>query len=134
MEMATIVTSDTRTILITPYDPSTISDIVKSIQEANVGLTPVSDGDVIRISIPQMSTEQRQEFVKLARTKLEGGRIMIRQVRQEAMKDLKKAEEDSLVSEDEKKVGEKKIQELTDEIIAEIDTIGNKKEQELLQV
>jgi len=134
MEMATIAVPDAKTITIAPFDPSTVSDIVKGIQSAGSGLTPVSDGEIIRITIPQMSQEQREEYVKLAKTKLEGGRIMIRQVRQEAMKDLKKGEDDGLITEDQEKVGEKQIQQLTDEMIAEIDSLGEKKEAELMQV
>jgi ribosome recycling factor len=134
MEMATITTSDSKTIVITPYDPSQIGDLVKGIQEANTGLTPVEDGECVRISIPLLSEERRLEYIKLAKTKLEAGRVMIRQVRQEAMKDLKKAEADNTITEDDQKHGEKMIQELTDEMIAEIDSLGDKKEQELLQV
>ncbi len=133
-EMATIGVPDAKTILITPYDPSVLQDIVKSIQSADTGLNPVSEGEMIRITIPPMSQEQREEYIKLARTKLEGGRIMIRQIRQEAMKDLKKETEAATISEDQQKVGEKKIQELTDEMISEIDNIGEKKETELTQI
>jgi ribosome recycling factor len=134
MEMATINTPDAKTIVITPYDPVTREDLIKGIQAGSANLTPVSDGDVLRITIPSMSQEQREEYIKLARTKLEGGRIMVRQVRQEAMKDLKRELDEKLISEDQEKVGEKKVQELTDEMIGEIDNTGERKEQELLQV
>jgi len=134
MEMATIGVPDAKTIMITPYDPSAAQDIVKSIQAEHTGLNPVSDGDIIRITVPPMSQEQREEYIKLARTKLEGGRIMIRQIRQEAMKDLKRESETATISEDQQKVGEKKVQELTDEMISEIDSLGEKKETELMQV
>lgn len=134
MEMATINTPDAKTIVITPYDPTTKEDIIKGIQTGSSNLSPVSDGDVIRITIPAMSQEQREEYIKLAHTKLEGGRIMIRQVRQESMKDLKRELDGKTISEDQEKVGEKKVQELTDEMIGEIDGIGERKEQELLQV
>lgn len=134
VEMATISVPDAKTIVITPYDPSTREDLIRGIQSGSSNLTPVSDGDVIRITIPPMSQEQREEYIKLAKTKLEGGRIMIRQIRQEAMKDLKRELEENLISEDQEKVGEKKVQELTDEMISEIDGMGEKKEQELLQI
>lgn len=134
LELATITTMDAKTIVISPYDPSIITDVEKGILEANTGLTPVIDGEIIRITIPPLSQERRQEYLKLARAKLEGGRIMIRQVRQEAMHRLKKLVDDKEISEDEKKHGEKKVQELTDEMIAEIDGLGERKEQELLQV
>jgi len=134
LEMATITTSDTRTLLIAPYDPSQITEIERSILEANVGLTPVIDGEHIRITIPSLSEERRREYIKLAKTKLEGGRIMVRQVRAEAMRDLKRLEADKTISEDEQEHGERLVQEQTDEMIAEINTLGEKKEQELLQV
>ena len=89
-EMATITIQDAKILLIAPYDPSEVSDIAKSIQEANVGLNPVAEGEVIRIAIPALSEERRREYIKLAHTKLEAGRIMVRQVRQEAMKVLKR--------------------------------------------
>lgn len=128
MELATITTADAKTLIIAPFDPSIIAEIERGLIAANTGLTPVVDGEIIRISLPPLSEERRQEYMKLARTKLEGGRIMVRQVRAEAMKDLKD------FPEDERKHGEKVIQELTDEMIAEIDTMGERKEAELLQV
>ena len=134
MELATITTMDAKTIVISPYDPSIIAEIEKGIHEANAGLTPVVDGEIIRISIPPLSEERRLEYIKLARAKLESGRIMIRQVRHEAMRDLKKAEDENTITEDDRKHGEKKVQELTDEVIADIDNLEARKEQELLQV
>ncbi len=134
MEMATITTMDAKTIVIAPYDPSVIADIEHGIQESNRGLSPVVDGEIIRITIPPLSEERRQEYIKLARTKLEAGRIMIRQVRHEAMRDLKKEVDGKTISEDQDKHAQKQVQEMTDEMIAEIDTIGEKKEAELLQV
>jgi ribosome recycling factor len=134
LEMATITTQDHKTLLISPYDPSQIGELEKGILQAKTGLTPVVDGEILRISIPSLSEERRLEYIKLAKAKLEAGRIMIRQVRQEAMKDLKSAENDNTITEDQRKHGEKLVQELTDEMIAEIDSLGEKKEQELMQV
>jgi len=134
MEMATITTPDSKSILITPFDPTTVTDIVKGIQESHAGLQPVSDGDVIRVSIPPLSEEQRKEYLKLANAKLEAGRIMIRQVRQESMKDLKRIKDEKIIGEDEEKVGEKKVQELTDSMVKELDEIQKRKEEELMQV
>ena len=95
----------------------------------STGLTPVVDREIIRVVIPMLSEERRLEYIKLAKAKLEGGKVMVRQIRGDAMKELKK-----LANEDEEKHGEKLVQELTDEMIAEIDTMGAKKEAELLQV
>jgi ribosome recycling factor len=128
-EMGTITTMDSKTLVISPYDISTIGEIEKGIMAASTGLTPVVDREIIRITIPLLSEERRLEYIKLAKAKLEGGKVMVRQIRGEAMKELKK-----LLSEDEQKHGERLVQELTDEMIAEIDTVGQKKEAELLQV
>ena len=130
LELATISTSDPQTILITPFDQSIIGEINKGIMEANVGLTPVIDGVNIRISIPLLSEERRQQLVLLVNQKLEGGRIQVRQVRHEAMNELKKAE----MTEDEVARLEKEIQKLTDETIVQIDSLGKKKEEELMAI
>lgn len=134
MELATTAAMDAKTLVISPFDPSIIAEIEKGLFEANIGLTPVVDGDIIRITIPSLTQERRAEYLRLAKAKLEGGRIMIRQIRQEAMKDIRKLEADNTISEDERKHGEKLVQELTDEIIAEIDGLGERKEAELMQV
>jgi ribosome recycling factor len=133
-EMATITTMDSKTIVISPYDISTIGEIEKGILVGSSGLTPVVDREIIRITIPMLSEERRLEYIKLAKAKLEGGRVMVRQIRADAMRELKKGEEAKTIFEDERKHGEKLVQELTDEMVAEIDTMGQKKEAELLQV
>lgn len=134
MELATITTVDAKTLVIAPFDPTIIAEIEKGLLESRSGFTPVVDGDVIRISIPPLSQERREEYVKLARTKLEGGRIMVRQARHEAMRKLKLAVDNNEIGEDEQSHGEKLVQELTDEMIAEIDAMGERKEQELMQI
>lgn len=133
-EIATITTSDTKSLLIHPFDPATQEEIIKGIFEANVGLSPVAEGSDIRISIPPLSAERRQEYLRLARAKLEAGRILIRQVRHDEMMDLKRDFESKSVTEDDKIRAEKTIQELTDEMIAELDHLGEMKERELLQI
>lgn len=134
MELATIGTSDPHTLLITPYDGSIIGEIQKGILEANVGLNPVIDGQVIRISIPPLSEERRQELIHLMRQKLENGRIMVRQVRHEAMLEIKKQYNDKVISEDEMARLEKEAQKATDEVMAQIEGMGKKKEEELMQI
>lgn len=133
-ELATISTIDSRTLLITPFDPSIAEEINRGIQMANVGLTPILEGETIRISIPSLSEERRQEYLKLAKQKLEAGRIMIRQLRHELMSHLKNALEAKEISEDDHARWEKEMQEMTDKFIAEIDELGRKKEEELLRV
>lgn len=134
MELSTITTMDAKTIVISPYDPSIIAEIAKGLEAANTGLSPHADGEIIRITIPPLSEERRQEYIKLAKVKLEAGKVMVRGVRHDAMKEISKTEADGNLSEDEKKLAEKKVQELTDEMIAELETMGMKKDAELLQV
>ena len=134
MELATIGSSDPQTLVVTPFDNSITSEIQKGIAESNVGLNPVIDGQLIRISVPRLSEERRQELIHLMKQKLENGRIMMRQVRHEAMSDIKKGQNDKSISEDEAGRMEKEVQKLTDELMAEIEGMGKKKEEELLQI
>jgi len=134
MELATISTVDSKTLVISPYDPSILAEIERGIAAANVGLNPVVDGEILRITIPPLSEERSQDYIKLARVKLEAGKVMVRGVRHDAMKELDGAMASKDVGEDEKKAGEKKVQELTDEMIAELEAMEAKKEAELMQV
>lgn len=134
MELATITTMDAKTIVISPYDTTIISEIEKSLLEANIGMTPIVDGEIIRISIPPLTEERRKEYIKLAKAKIEAGKIMIRQIRQDMMQHLKKMEDDNTIDEDQKKLGEKHIQEITDTHVHELEQLGIKKEEELIQV
>lgn len=131
MELATIGAPDVQTLQITPFDQSTIHEISKGIQEANTGLNPVVDSPVIRISIPPLSQERREELIHLMRQKLENGKVMIRQARQDAMNEVKKADD---LSEDDEHRLEKEIQRVTDEFMSQIEAMGKQKESELLQM
>lgn len=134
MEIGTITAQDSKTLVIAPYDPSIISEIERGIAAANIGINPIVDGEILRINIPPLSEERRQEYIKLAKAKLEAGKVMIRGVRHDSMKEIGKLVDASDIGEDEQKAGEKKVQELTDEMIAELDTMEEKKEAELLQI
>lgn len=134
LELATIASIDQHTLTITPYDNATIEEIRKGIMEANTGLTPIIDGPLIRISIPQLSEERRQQLIQLMKQKLENGRIMVRQSRHESMDAIKKQLTEKEISEDDAQRLEKEVQKVTDETTAEIEAMGKKKEQELLQI
>jgi ribosome recycling factor len=133
-ELATISAPDTQTILIDPWDKSIIGEIRQGILAANIGMNPSMDGEVIRISLPPLTTEDREKYVKLLSVKLENTRIMIRQIRGDVMHDIKKSFEAKELSEDEKFAQEKKLQEITDEFVGKVNGIGEKKKQELLQI
>ena len=131
MELATIGVVDSKTLIITPFDPSIINEIQKGIEAANAGFTPVVDSMVIRISIPPLSQERREELIKAMKHKLENGKVMVRQARHEAMIDIKKEFEGR---EDDVKRLEKEVQRIIDETMETIDSYGVQKEQELMQI
>lgn len=134
LELATIGSLDPQTLVVTPFDPSIIGEIQKGIEVANVGLNPVIDNQLIRISIPPLSQERREELVSLVHQKLEGGRIQVRQVRHEAMEEIKKQFNNKQIGEDDVLRLEKEVQKLTDDTISQIDGFGKKKEEELMTV
>lgn len=134
IELATVVVSDSQTLLLTPYDQSIIHEIEKGIQEANVGLNPVVDGQVVRISVPSLSEERRQELIKLMKHKLENGRVMVRQSRHETMSDIKKSHADKQISDDDMLRMEKETQRVIDDAMETIEGMGKRKEDELLQI
>lgn len=131
MELATIGALDAQTLVITPFDVSIINEIQKGIEAANAGFTPSVDGNLIRISIPPLSQERREELIKAMRQKLENGKIMVRQVRHEAMENIKKEFEGQ---EDEISRSEKEVQKIVDDTVETIENWGKQKEQELMQI
>ncbi len=134
LELAGITCPDPSQIVISPWDKSIIGDIRKGIEAANIGMNPSIDGEIIRITMPPMTTEDRGRYVKILSTKLEGGKVMIRQIRGDEMHEIKKKFEAKEISEDEKFGQEKRLQELTDEYIGKIEGMGERKKSELLQV
>ncbi len=131
VELASITASDAQNLIATPFDPdSTGAAIVKAIENAGMGFTPVVNENVVRVIIPPLSQERREEFAKLASIKVEGGKVMVRQIRHEAMEEVEKMG----VDEDTQNRLEKEIQNLTGKYTAEIETLGKQKEEELRQV
>jgi ribosome recycling factor len=133
-ELGSITTPEPRQLVITPWDVGALQPIEKAIQKANIGLSPAVQGKLIRISFPELSTERRQEFVKMCKKMSEDGRVAIRHVRREAMDLFKKHAHDSGVTEDAKKQAEKDLQKLTDDYIGKIDAHLAHKEKEIMTV
>jgi ribosome recycling factor len=133
-ELAGITTPEPRTLTIQPWDATSLHPIEKAIQKSNLGLTPTVQGKAIRIFFPELSTERRQEFVKVIRKMAEDGRVAIRHVRRDVMEQLKKHGHDSGTTEDEKEHAEKELQKLTDDYIAKIDGHLAHKEKEIMTV
>jgi ribosome recycling factor len=134
LELGGITATDPTQIVISPWDKSIIGDIRKGIEAANIGLNPSIDGEVIRIVVPALTTEDRERYVKLLSAKLESGRVIIRQIRADAMHEIKKKFEAKEITEDEKFGQEKSLQELTDQFVSRIEEMGEKKKAELLQI
>lgn len=133
-ELATIHVQDASTVVITPFDHSVIGDIERGISDSQMGLGISVDGSIIRITVPPLTQERREEFVKLIHKKAENGKIMIRQARAESNDEIGKMKKDNTITEDDEKRLEKEVQKLTDEYVEKIDEIEKMKEQELMTV
>ncbi|MFC1991820.1 ribosome recycling factor [Chloroflexota bacterium] len=133
-QLAGISVPDARLLVIQPWDPGIIRSIEKAILTSDLGLNPSSDGKIIRISIPPLSEERRQELIKVVRKRAEDRKIILRNLRREAMDDLKELEKSKDISQDEHKRALTQLQKLTDGFIAETEQIGRAKEAELMQV
>ena len=132
-QVATIAIPEARSVIITPFDKSLITEIEKAIQMADLGLNPSNDGKVIRISIPALTADRRKELVKQAKTVAENSRTAIRNIRRDGNDDLKKQQKDGTLTEDGLKTETDKLQKLTDKYIDEINKIYDAKEKDILQ-
>ncbi|MBD0334107.1 MAG: ribosome recycling factor [Cyanobacteria bacterium Co-bin13] len=133
-QLANISAPEASTLLIQPYDRSTLSPIEKAISLSDVGLTPNNDGQVIRLNIPPLTSERRQEFVKIAHKYAEEGRVSIRNIRRDGMDFAKKQEKSGDMSEDESRDLQDTIQKLTDKYIAKVDEALATKEKDITTV
>jgi ribosome recycling factor len=133
-QLATFSVPEPRQILIKPFDAASIKDIEKAIQVSDLGLTPSNDGKAIRLTLPPLTQERRQELVRVVAGRVEEGRIAIRNIRRDTIKDLREFEEEKMISEDDLKRGEEDIQKLTDKYIEEMNEVGKRKEEEILEV
>ncbi len=131
-QIAGIAVPEPRLLVVQPWDKSAIGQIEKAIRKAGLGLNPMSDGNVIRIPIPALSEERRKELIKLVRRLAEEARIAIRNVRRDGIEKIKAMEKNKEITEDDRINAEKKIQEITDEHIEEINDILKIKEEEIL--
>ena len=129
--LANISTPDATTIMIQPFDMSSLSDLERAISMSDLGLTPNNDGKIIRLNIPPLTAERRQEFVKLAGKYSEEGKVAIRNIRRDAIDKVRKQEKNSDISEDESRDLQDEIQKITNKYTAKIDDIFKAKEKEL---
>ena len=133
-QLATINVPEPRMLTVQPFDPSSIKEIERAIQESELGLTPSNDGKVIRLPIPQLTEERRKELVKIVRQIAEDGKIAVRNVRRDVLKHLEELVKNGEVGDDEERRGEAQVQKLTDEHVGSIDELIRHKESEIMEV
>lgn len=133
-QLATLSAPEPRLLTVTPYDKTAMKAIEKAIRDSDLGLNPSNDGNVMRLSVPELTEERRKDLVKMARHIAEEGRVGIRNVRRDVMQDLRELKNDGELGADEEKRAEGELQKLTDERIAELDALLKTKEAEILEV
>jgi ribosome recycling factor len=133
-QLATITAPEPRLLVLQPWDKTLVKEIQKAIAASNLGLNPSSDGQVLRIVIPELTQERRLELAKVVRKAAEDGRIAVRNVRRDVIEEVRKAEKAKQISEDDSRREQQEIQKVTDEYIARIDELLAEKEQELMTV
>ncbi|MBP7583261.1 MAG: ribosome recycling factor [Spirochaetes bacterium] len=133
-QLATISCPEPRLVVIQPWDRSNLQEIEKAILKSDLSVNPNSDGNLIRIQIPELTEERRKEYVKLARQKAEESRVAVRNVRRDGNDMIKELEKDGEISEDESKGATARIQKLTDKFIDEVQTLTNNKEKEITSI
>lgn len=133
-QMAAVSVPEPRMLVIQPWDASTLADIEKAINIADIGINPQNDGKVIRLNFPQLTEEDRKVLVKDVSKRAEEAKVAVRNVRRDSMDDIKKLKKDNAITEDDQKDGEKELQNITDKYIKQIDEMEKKKEEEILSI
>jgi len=133
-QLASVGVPEPRMLLIRPFDPSNTKEIERAILASDLGLTPNSDGKTIRLHLPPLTEERREELARIVGHRVEEARVAIRNVRRDSLKEMREFEDEDLISKDDRTRGEKEIQKYTDEYIEEIDQIGERKEKEIREV
>ncbi|MCL7453164.1 MAG: ribosome recycling factor [Anaerolineae bacterium] len=134
IQLASIAVPEPRLLVVRPFDPSALPDIERAILRSDLGLTPMNDGKLIRLSIPRLTEERRRELVRVVARRVEEARVAIRNLRRDALKDLQEFEKEKMISEDDFFRAKDEVQALTDEYIQKIDEIGQRKEEEVMEV
>ncbi len=133
-QMAAVSVPEARLLVVQPWDASTLRDIEKAINVADIGINPQNDGKVIRLTFPQLTEEHRKNLQKDISKRGEEAKVAIRNVRRDSMDDIKKLKKDNEITEDDQKTAEKKLQDITDDFIKQVESITKKKEEEVLSL
>lgn len=134
IQLASISVPEPRSLLIRPFDATTLRAIERSIQTSDLGLTPNNDGKTIRLNLPPLTEERRRDLGRLVNARVEEGRVAVRNVRRDMIRDLREFEQEKMISEDDLKRGEEELQKITDRFVDEINAVGQRKEKEILEV
>lgn len=134
IQLASISVPEPRSLLIRPFDSSSVKAVERAIQTSDLGLTPNTDGKVIRLNLPMLTEERRKELTRLVNSRVEEARVAVRNVRRDSIRDLREFEQEKMISEDDLRRGEDELQKITDRFIDEINAIGERKEKEILEV
>ena len=133
-QLAGISAPEPRLLVVQPWDRGSLGIIEKAIRSSDLGLNPTNDGQLIRIAIPALTEERRKSLVRVVRAKVEEDRVALRNIRRDAVAQIKDLMKDKQIGEDDERRGEQQIQDLTDRFVSEADTIGKQKEDEVLEV
>ncbi len=133
-QVANVVASDARTLLVTPYEQSMVAKVEKVILNSDLGLNPATAGNAIRVPMPPLTEERRKDLVRVVRGEAEQARVAVRNIRRDANNDLKTLLKEKEISEDDQRRAEEQIQKLTDRFVAEVDALLEKKEKELMEI
>ena len=134
IQLATISVPEPRSLLIRPFDATSLKAIERAIQASDLGLNPNNDGKVIRLILPPLTEERRRDLVKIVHNRLEEARVAVRNVRRDSIKDLREFEQEKMISEDDRERGEEELQKITDKYIEEVNAVGAHKEKEIMEV
>ena len=133
IQLASISVPEPRSLLIRPFDASTLRDIERAILASDLGLTPNNDGKSIRLNIPPLTEERRRELARVVNSRVEEARVAVRNVRRDSIRDLREFEQEKMISEDDRKRGEEELQKITDRYIEEVNAVGERKDKEILE-
>jgi len=132
-QLAVISAPESSLLVVRPYDPESLDEVERAILRSDVGLTPSNDGRIIRLPVPRLTEERRQELAKLVRQRVEEGKVALRNIRRDALEDLREFEKEKLVSEDEFYRSKDKLQDLTDRYAEQMDEISARKQREIME-
>ena len=133
-QVANVAVDDSRTLAVTPWEKSLMQAIEKAIMSSDLGLNPVTNGNIIRVPLPMLTEERRRDLVKVVKAEAENGRVSIRSIRRDANTEIKEALKEKMVSKDEAHSGEEKVQKITDDYIKQVERLLEEKEADLLSI